>query len=158
MKNRYARYLGFLTWFMALLLSALAVGCGGGGGGRDPILGGGVELAPVVTAATPLPNAIGVPTNTRIITATFTKAMNPATLTTASFTLACPAWTPVTGAVTYLAAGNVVSLTLPAAAANLPANTVCVATLTAAAKTWPVMPCPATMPGASRPRRSPRRT
>ena len=39
MKNKFERYSGFLTWFMALLLLALVAGCGGGGGGRDPILG-----------------------------------------------------------------------------------------------------------------------
>ncbi|MDD5176385.1 MAG: Ig-like domain-containing protein [Sterolibacterium sp.] len=136
MKSKYERYSGFLTWFMALLLSALAAGCGGGGdGGRDPILGGGgvAGLAPTVTAVAPLTNAIGVPTNTKIITAAFSKTMDSATLTTASFTLACPAGTPVTGTVSYLAAGNVATLTLPAAT-NLPASTVCTATVTTAAK------------------------
>ena len=127
-----------LTWVTALLLSALAAGCGGGGGGgQDPILGGGGNVAPVVapavTVTTPLPNDTGVPINVKTITAAFTKAMDPATLTAASFTLACPAGTAVTGtAVAYLAAGNVATLTLPAA--NLPANTVCTATVTTGAK------------------------
>src|ERR1035437_4324811 len=41
----------FLTWFMALLLSALVAGCGGGGGGGDPVLGiSGPGGAPDLTA------------------------------------------------------------------------------------------------------------
>jgi Ice-binding-like/Bacterial Ig-like domain len=125
-----------LTWLMALALGALAAGCGGGGG-QSPILGSGgavSAVAPAVTVVAPLPNATAVPTNTTIITAAFTKAMDPTTLTTASFTLACPAGTPLagTGPVTYVAAGNVATLTLPAA--GLPANTVCTATVTTAAK------------------------
>ncbi len=125
----------FLTWFMALTLSALAAGCGGGG---DPILGIGDNVvapatAPAVTVVAPLPNATAVPINIKIITAAFTKAMNPATLTAASFTLACPAGTPVTGTVAYLAIGNVATLTLPAAS-NLPINTVCTATVTTGAR------------------------
>lgn len=50
------------------------------------------------------------------------------------FTLACPAATPVIGTVSYLAAGNVATLTLPVASPNLPANTVCSATISTAAK------------------------
>src|ERR1035437_3968605 len=98
--SRFERVTKPLTWFTALLLVALAAGCGGGGG-RDPILGGGdnAVLAPMVTAVTPLPNAIGVPINIKVLTATFTKAMEPTTLTSASFMLACPAGTPIAGAV-----------------------------------------------------------
>lgn len=132
--NRFESVTKPVIWFMALLLTALAAGCGGGGG-RDAILGTTptVGIAPTVTAVAPLVNATGVPINTKIITAAFSKAMDPATLTTASFTLACPAATPVTGgAVTYLAAGNVATLTLPAA--NLPVSTICTATITTAAK------------------------
>ena len=131
--NRFESVTKPVIWFMALLLAALAAGCGGGGG-RDAILGTAtIGLAPAVTIVSPLPNATAVPINTKIITAAFTKAMDPATLTPASFTLACPAGTPVTGVVTYLAAGNVATLTLPATP-NLPAGTVCTATITTAAK------------------------
>lgn len=132
--NRFESVTKPVIWFMALLLAALTAGCGGGGG-RDAILGitPTVGIAPTVTAVAPVRNATGVPINTKIITAAFSKAMDPATLTTASFTLACPAATPVTGgAVTYLAAGNVATLTLPAA--NLPVSTICTATITTAAK------------------------
>ena len=129
--SKFDSYSRGLKWSMVLLLSTLAAGCGSGGG-QDPILGGpgsGAQLAPTVTAVTPARDAINVPVNTRTITATFSKAMNPGTLTTASFTLACPVGTAQTGAVTY--AGNVATLTL---ASNLPASTTCTATITTAAK------------------------
>ena len=128
--SKFDSYSRGLKWSMVLLLSTLAAGCGSGGG-QDPILGGpgsGAQLAPTVTAVTPARDAINVPVNTRTITATFSKAMNPGTLTTASFTLACPVGTAQTGAVTY--AGNVATLTL---ASNLPASTTCTATITTAA-------------------------
>jgi len=134
MKNKLAGYSGFLTWFMALLLAALAAGCGGGGDeGRSPILGGpGIAtVAPVVTFVSPLPNATGVPVNAKIVTAAFNKAMDTATLTATSFTLACPAGTAQAGTVAYAATGNVATLTLTN---NLPASTLCTATITTAAK------------------------
>ena len=137
--SAFERSSRFLPWLTALLLTALVAGCSGGsGGGRDAILDAGdigpiAGTAPTVTFVAPLPKATDVSVNTKIITAAFTKAMDPATLTAASFTLACPAGTPVTGAVTYLATGNVATLTLPAAT-NLPASTVCTATITTAVR------------------------
>ena len=132
--NKFEGHSAFVPWLMALLLSALAAGCGGGGGG-GAILGGGDTggLAPQVTVVAPLPNATGVATNAKVITAAFTKAMDSTTLTSASFTLACPAGTPVTGTVTYLATSNVATLTLPGAT-TLPASTLCTATVTTGAK------------------------
>lgn len=143
--NRFENVTRTLKWSTSLLLIALAVGCGSGGGGRDEVLGGGgAALAPRVTAVAPANNATGVPISTKIITAAFSKAMKPSTLTTTSFTLACGAdgtagtgapETPVTGggAVTYMAAGNVATLPLPAAT-DLPASADCTATITTAAK------------------------
>jgi Ice-binding-like/Bacterial Ig-like domain len=122
--------------FIGLIMSVfLITGCGGNGGETDKWLppSNPDTTAPTVTAVVPLNNATGVAINTKIITAAFSEAMDSATLTTASFTLACPAGTPVTGgAVTYLAAGYVAALTLPAA--NLPTSTVCTATITTGAK------------------------
>ena len=131
--NKFERHSGFVPWLMALLLSALAAGCGGGGG--SAILGGGETggIAPQVTVVAPLPNATGVPTNTKVITAAFTKAMDSATLTSTTFTLACPAGTAVTGTVTYVTASSVATLTLPGST-TLPSNTVCTATVTTGAK------------------------
>lgn len=70
-----------LKWTAALLLAALAAGCGGGG--RDPILGADVinqSLTPTVTITTPTAlNATGVCLQS-IVSATFSKAMNPQTI------------------------------------------------------------------------------
>src|SRR5674476_1574794 len=94
--KRYEGCTRVLIWFMALLLGALAGGCGGGGGGQDPVPSAGPSPipnagpSPTVTAVTPRPNVSGVLGNTRIITAIFSQPMDPATLTPDSFTLACP--------------------------------------------------------------------
>ncbi len=119
--------------FIFILGVFFITGCGGGGETGHWLPGESDTTAPMVTAVVPLPNATGVPINTKIITATFTKAMDATTLTTGSFTLACPAGTAVTGTVSYLAASYVATLTLPAAT-NLPPSTVCVATVTTGAK------------------------
>lgn len=136
--KKFERYSSAMPWFTALVLSTLVVGCGGGGGGRDPILGAGnigALVAPAVTTFTPNRNATGVAVNTKMVTAAFTKAMDASTLTSSNFTLACPAAVPpITGTtVTYIAAGNVARLALPAGT-NLPSNTVCTATVTTGVK------------------------
>ena len=123
-----------LPWAAALLLSALVTACGGGGGdgGRDPILGAPGALAPTVIEVTPARDATNVPTNTRTITAKFSEAMDPATVTApATFTLACPTGTPKLGTVTYAAATNTATLTLTS---DLPPSTTCTGTITTAAK------------------------
>jgi hypothetical protein len=117
-----------------LILSVFSItGCGGGGGdGQAPVLGSGdAVIAPTVTAVAPLNNATGVPINTKIITAAFSKAMAPASLTTASFTLAQGGTVVAGGTVTYVTTGNVATLTLPAA--DLLASTLYTATITTAA-------------------------
>ena len=74
--NKFESYSRFLTWFMALLLVALAAGCGGGGGdqGRDPILGSptlSVGLVSVAVAPATASIPIGAPQQF-IATATYT--------------------------------------------------------------------------------------
>jgi hypothetical protein len=140
MKNIAANF-RLTPWLMATALSVVLAACGGGG--QSTILGTGgiapvvvlppvVVSLPVVTIVTPIPGALNVAPNTKTITATFSKAMDAATLTPASFTLACPAVTAVTGgSVSYLADSKIATLTLPAV---LPSATVCVATVTSAAK------------------------
>jgi hypothetical protein len=116
---------------MSIFVSILS-GCGGSGGGHwnDPATPG-APGALAVTVVSPIAGST-VPTNTKVITASFNKEMAPATLTPASFTLACNA-TPITGGVvTYLTAGSLATLTLPAA--DLPASSPCTATITTAAK------------------------
>ncbi len=132
-------------WLMAIGLSGLVAACGGGG--QSPILGAGsiapvISLVPVVppatalavTAVTPLPNSVGIAINTKTITAAFNKPMDAATLNAGSFTLACPAVAPITGGtVTYVAASQIATLTLPSSTL-FPINTLCNATVTTAAK------------------------
>ena len=63
---------------------------------------------PVVTATSPNPNDSGVPVNTRIA-ATFNKGMDPASVTSAAFTV-MQGSTPVAGTVAY-GSGNVATFT-----------------------------------------------
>ncbi len=130
--KKYESLSRVVPWFAALLLSGLVAACGGG---ADSILGAsGVAPAgklPTVTMATPLSNATAVPVNTKVISAIFSKAMDPATLTAATFSLACPVGVSQAGAVGYSASANAATLTL---ANVLPANTPCKATITTGAK------------------------
>lgn len=125
-------YLGFSLLLGTIILS----GCGGeaGGGSWDaPGTLPTVAAVPTVTAVIPVVSATAVPINTKIITAAFNKAMNPATLTTTTFTLVCGGTSIAGGgAVTYLAAGNVATLPLPAAT-DLPSNALCTARMTTGA-------------------------
>ncbi len=134
--NRFTGYSTYTRWPAAFMLAALVAACGGGSGGRDPILGtgAGAVLLPAVTVVAPASNATGVPVNIKLLTAAFTKPMDGASLTPASFRLACPAAVPVTGTtVSYQTTGSIASLALPAAS-NLPISTVCTATVTTAVK------------------------
>lgn len=118
--------IGFNRLSIALssaVLLATAAACSGGGGG-----GGNNGGAPTVLSTSPTDAAMNIPRNTTV-TATFSEAMNPATLTTAAtFTLKQGA-TVVPGAVTY--AGSVATLTL---SSNLTSNTTYTATITTAAE------------------------
>jgi hypothetical protein len=139
--NKFKSYSTGLKWSMAVALSALVIGCGGGG--RDPILGAGVAVLTIPTDAI-LPGAVcpsasatiptvilsnptngnqlvttstsGVANGGKSITATFNMAMNAATINASSFILA-----PANGAalvpasVSYNAATNVATLTTSSA-------------------------------------------
>jgi len=84
--------------------------------------------APTVTSTDPANIAIGVALN-KIIAATFSEAMDPLTITTATFTLAGPGVTPVAGTVIYV---GVTATFAPTIA--LAANTAYTATITTGAK------------------------
>lgn len=162
--NKFKSYSSALPWVMALVLSAVAAGCGGGGGGRDPILGaGGVTLNIVLPAGSVLPGACsaltgpkvtlsnpthgslstttstaGVAGNGKLITATFSEAMDPLTINSATapltFTvkdMTTTAGVNVTGVVTMNAANTVATFTT--SAALLP-GTAYAATITQAAQ------------------------
>ena len=86
-------------WLSALLMVVFVTGCGGGGGGRSPILG--LDATPpTVTSTVAANNATAVGLN-QAISATFSTAMNQATLTNTNFTLTGPGVTPISGKVTY---------------------------------------------------------
>ena len=85
---------------------------------------------PTVISTIPLNGAIGVPLN-QIISATFSKAMNPATINSATFTLTGPGTTAVSGLLAYAAIGNTLTFT---PSANLALSTLYTATITTGAK------------------------
>ncbi|HWW06789.1 Ig-like domain-containing protein [Collimonas sp.] len=120
-----------LIWLMTLLLCCLAAGCGGGGDG-----GGGSAAVtpqtnqPTVIFTNPAAGATGVAINTKI-TASFSKAMTPATITATTFTLTAPGAAAVTGSVVFNATDNIATF---APTGNLPPNTRFTATITAAAQ------------------------
>ncbi len=114
----------------AFLLAFALAGCSdpdkhaGTGSPGDPL------TPPTVTSVTP-PNASTlVCPNTALITATFSKPMNPATLNTSTFTLTSGGAT-VSGAVSYIAATNIATFT---PSASLTASTAYTATITTGAQ------------------------
>lgn len=150
------------TLALAVALSALLAACGGGGGdGNGGVLPGGSIVAglnaapgvagtagaaatnPTVGSANPASNATGVPTRTNstanvlsatTVNATFSEAMDPATVTPVGvFTLKeTVSGTNVPGTVT-MSAGNTVATFTPTAVTLTP-NTQYTATISIAAK------------------------
>src|SRR5271157_3711353 len=78
------------TWILAFFLVAVIAGCSD----PDKLAGTGNPGAPLtpptVTTVTPPNGSSVVCPNVAIITATFSKAMNPATINTTTFTLSGP--------------------------------------------------------------------
>jgi hypothetical protein len=98
-------------WFTGLLLLSFAIGCGdpdknaNAGKPADPL------TPPTVTQVTPPDGSVIVCPNTPIVSATFSKAMNPATIKTATFTVTASGGANVAGAVTYDATTNTATFT-----------------------------------------------
>jgi hypothetical protein len=88
-----------------------------------------VMIPPTVIATIPANLAMNVPFN-QVISATFSTAMNPATINSATFTLTGPGVTSVTGLVAYAAVGNTLTF-IPTA--NLAPSTLFTATITTGA-------------------------
>ena len=108
-----------------LLIFAFVAGC------SDPDKAGNPGLTPpTVTSVAPPNGAVGACPNT-IVTATFSKAMNPATINDTTFTLTGPGPTSVGGVVTYNAANNTAIFT---PSNTLALNTLYTATITTGAK------------------------
>jgi len=89
-----------------------------------------VLIPPTVISTIPAGLATGVPFN-QIVSATFSTAMNPATINGTTFTLTGPGATPVTGLVAYAAISNTLTFT---PTANLAPNTTFTATITTGAQ------------------------
>ena len=75
-------------WIPAFLLAVLMAGCGDSdtstGGATSPL------TPPTVTSVTPLAGSTLVCNSSAAVTATFSKAMDPATINTTTFTLTGP--------------------------------------------------------------------
>ena len=110
---------------VTLLLAVFMAGCGIWD--KESITGPSDTTAPTVISTDPANNATGVPLN-QIITATFSEAMDPLTITTATFTLQ-QGTTPISGTVTY--AGTSGTFTLASALAY---STTYTATITTGAE------------------------
>jgi hypothetical protein len=137
-----------LMWSMALLMVALLAGCGGG---SMPFVPNGATIAPgtqgtpagspTVVSSSPSNGATNVPTSTnnsnnvvtgKTVTATFSQAMNPATINSSSFTLKETTGNNVPGTVTMDSTDTVATFTPSAPALKVDTNYT--ATVTMAAK------------------------
>jgi hypothetical protein len=121
------RFININMWFTAFLLLIFATGCGDPD--KQAALPGNPLNPPTVTAVTPPDGSTLVCPNTAIITATFSKAMNPATINSSTFTVASGG-ASVAGTVSYVVATDVATFT---ANNPLPASTTFTATITTGA-------------------------
>jgi len=117
-------------WIPAFLLAAVLAGCGdpdknaGTGNPGDPL------SPPTVTSVTPPNGSAPVCPNNAVITATFSKAMNPTTINSSTFTVAL-AGTGIAGQVSFVSATNIATFT---PTASLTPSTSYTATITTGAK------------------------
>jgi len=115
-------------WISAFLLAAFVAGCGDPD--KAPAGPGSPLTPPTVTSVTPPDGSTLVCPNVAVITATFSKAMNPATINTNTFLLSGPSGS-VTGTVSLDSTGTIATFTPPAA--SLTPSTKFTATITIAA-------------------------
>jgi hypothetical protein len=115
-------------WISAFLLAAFVAGCGDPD--KAPAGPGSPLTPPTVASVTPPDGSTLVCPNVAVITATFSKAMNPATINTNTFLLSGPSG-GVTGTVSLDSTGTIATFTPPAA--SLTASTKFTATITIAA-------------------------
>jgi hypothetical protein len=120
------RRLNHTVGFISLLLLIVITGCND----PDTTPGGPGLTPPTVISVAPPNNAAGACSNT-IVTATFTEAMNPATINASTFTLTGPNSTAIAGQVTYNSTSNTAIFT-PSSSLGL--STLYTATITTAAK------------------------
>lgn len=115
-----ARVRLLLLWSLMLPAYAALIGCGN----SDPL------RAPAVIETSPANGATQVP-NTTAVTAVFDHAMDPAGLTTESFTIACPDSAAIVADVNYDSTARTATLTPES---PLPADVTCTATITTEAR------------------------
>lgn len=118
------RYSGYKIWFTTFLLLLVASGC------SDPDKTPSPGLTPPTTLSVAPTGASGACLNT-VVSATFSEAMNPATINASTFTLIDASSVSVSGVVTYNAASNTAIFT---PSSSLAANTTYTATITTGAK------------------------
>ncbi|MDP9160007.1 MAG: ice-binding family protein [Acidobacteriota bacterium] len=97
-------------WISAFLLLVLATGCSDPDKNPKALTPGNPLAPPTVTAVTPINASTLICPNTAVVTATFSKAMNPSTINTATFTLSSSGGS-VSGQVSYATATNIATFT-----------------------------------------------
>jgi len=80
----------FMSYFAALLLLSFAVGCGDPDKNANAGKPGDPLTPPSVTLVTPPDGNVATCPNSATVSAAFSKAMNPATLNTSTFTVTGP--------------------------------------------------------------------
>ena len=109
----------YITCFTALLLLSFATGCCNPN--ENPSAGPGAQQTPpTVTSVTPPDGNADVCPDITIVSATFSKAMNPATINTSTFTVTGPSGAIVAGKVSYASATDIATF---APSANLAPST-----------------------------------
>jgi hypothetical protein len=117
-------------WIPTFLLTVVMAGCCGSGNNAGTGNPGDPLTPPTVTTVTPPNGSSVVCPNIAIITATFSKAMNPATINTTTFTLSGPSGS-VSGTVALDPTNLIATFTPPAA--SLTPSTTFTATITTGA-------------------------
>jgi hypothetical protein len=132
MRKSYSKIVNNMMWFMALLLVVFTAGCDRDHGTAATQGTASTATPPTVTLTSPARGVTGVPIN-RNITATFSEAMDPASITTTNFTLrAFNSGALISGnTVTLDSASNIASFIL---GTNLAPNTSYVATISTGVK------------------------
>src|ERR1700676_4336077 len=118
MRNLKVRTILILASLLVAAMATMMAGCSGSdkpGSATSPL------ALPTVISVTPLDGSTLVCNGSATVTATFTKAMDPSTINTTTFTLTGPSG-PVTGTVNYVAATNVATFT-PASPPGLAVTT-----------------------------------
>src|SRR4051794_32950499 len=113
--KRFESYANRLTWSAAFVLTAFLAGCGGGDDGGGGFGGGGGQRAPRGGSTTPGDGTANVCVN-QAPSATFSQAMNPASINATSFTVADATGAQVPGTVAMDSSNKVATFTPTATA------------------------------------------